>query len=703
MKTKLFFLLVLLLATIQTSIAFQEKQDHEVLFEKAMYTMETKADLKEAISLFELLINTYPNEKEYVAKALFYEGMCYEKLGNIEARKYYEKVINDYSDQSELVQLAQISLKRVLTLEKPTDVQLASVLPEDLTIINLYDKGSSVIKGTMVENSSLSPDGTKIVGVDYSDGQNIAVYDRLSKQIQKITQYEWLTEPVGWTYYPSWSPDGKEIVYMFSDYNNYELQVSTLEGKTRTLLRNESNAGQIIPRQWSQDGCNILTFKQDSSGFYTIGLVSAKEGSFKVLHKTQWKSELIEGNASLSPDGKFVVFSDGQKDKLDLFIIDTEGGTATILSDHPTNELDPLWSPDGKHIVFIRETKGGSFLYAIEMTEGKPAGSPFLIREGMQDVNLANWTENGIHYNLWVDIHDIHTLPLNPETGIPSGEPKPLDYTPTGSNISPVWSHDGEYLAFVSYEDKHEVVILPVDGGETRHYSIPNPEEFWNLSVSGLRWLPDNSGVSLTAEGSMGNSSAYRLDLITGKWQNWILPMHGWTSMDWGPDENSFVYAGWTHIDTDVNAVDPGLHQFNVITGETRNIFQPEPAEWYTFRGLKFSRDYKKLTYIFQDSKLMVLDLESGESRMLAEKYWSPTFSPDGKKILSFGPYEDAKTTGIIVFSLDGEILHQYDIAQHFTSGTRISQSDWSPDGKQLVFITRDMKYKTYLMKNVLK
>ncbi len=186
MKTKLFFLLVLLLATIQTSIAFQEKQDHEVLFEKAMYTMETKADLKEAISLFELLINTYPNEKEYVAKALFYEGMCYEKLGNIEARKYYEKVINDYSDQSELVQLAQISLKRVLTLEKPTDVQLASVLPEDLTIINLYDKGSSVIKGTMVENSSLSPDGTKIVGVDYSDGQNIAVYDRLSKQIQKI-------------------------------------------------------------------------------------------------------------------------------------------------------------------------------------------------------------------------------------------------------------------------------------------------------------------------------------------------------------------------------------------------------------------------------------------------------------------------------------------------------------------------------------
>jgi hypothetical protein len=49
---------------------------------------------------------------------------------------------------------------------------------------------------------------------------------------------------------------------------------------------------------------------------------------------------------------------------------------------------------------------------------------------------------------------------------------------------------------------------------------------------------------------------------------------------------------------------------------------------------------------------------------MLAEKYRSPTFSPNGQKILAFYPYREGKnvTTGVAVFSLNDEILHQYNI-----------------------------------------
>ena len=87
------------MATINTSMSFQEMQDHKVLFEKAKYTMETKADLKEAINLFESLITSYPNEKEYVAKALLYQGMFYEKLGNQEAVKKYQRLVNNFPAQ----------------------------------------------------------------------------------------------------------------------------------------------------------------------------------------------------------------------------------------------------------------------------------------------------------------------------------------------------------------------------------------------------------------------------------------------------------------------------------------------------------------------------------------------------------------------------------------------------------------------------
>ena len=113
MKTKLYFLIVLSLAIIITLMAFQVRQDHKTLFEKAKYCMETKGDLKEAITLFDSLIRTYPNQREYAANAQFHIGLCYEKLGNQAAQKAYQDVITNYGDQKELVKVARQRLSQL--------------------------------------------------------------------------------------------------------------------------------------------------------------------------------------------------------------------------------------------------------------------------------------------------------------------------------------------------------------------------------------------------------------------------------------------------------------------------------------------------------------------------------------------------------------------------------------------------------------
>ncbi len=683
MKSKtiiVFFTLTFFLVTGLVTQSFS--QESKQLFQQGLMAENGEGNLQDAISIYEKIVADESAENSVKAKAQLHIGLCYEKLGKAEAIRAYELVLQNYQNYEAEVQLASLRL-----------ADLIKVDDKDLSIINLYGKGSSVKEGTSLENSSLSPDGSKMVGIEYSIGQNVAVYDLQTREIELITKYDWETPGHGWTYFPVWSPNGKEIAYLFSDWEgSYEVQVSTLQGQKRMLIKNESIGGQIYPRQWSKDGSVILTFKQDTAGFYTIGLVPAKGGAFRALHKTQWTGQFIKGDASLSPDGKYIIFADGKEDNLDLFIMNTKGGTPILISGNPANEYDPLWSPDGKFMVFIKETKGESLLYALEITEGKPTGQPFLIKEGMQNVGLMNWTEYGIAYSMSFNLHDIYTIPLDMETGIPTAIPKPLDYTPVGSNICPVWSHDGKYLAFISYADKPEVVILTIEGGETRHYPIHAPG-FWELTLGDLHWLPDNSGLSFNVRSPKEIPTVYRLDLASGEWQNWPLPVSIWSLTDWGPDENSFIYTS--------GGPEPGIYQFNINTEETKHIFQPKESSFYIFRALKYSMDRKKVTFMYQSemdiNNLMVLDIESGEEKIIGENCMSPTFSPDGQKIVA---HYDSKIT---IFSLDGEILQQYDLFQYFTSGTRIYGFDWSPDGKQLVFMTRNIVDGTYLMKNVLK
>jgi Tol biopolymer transport system component len=695
MKNSLPILLIFLVAA---SFSFGQATDPEKILNAAIYEEEVNGNLEAAMQLYNDIIKNYPNDRAIVAEALYRNGITNEKLGNQKATEYYEMVIKNYPEQSEIVHLARIRLNNIL---KENPASPASAVTAGLSVIKLYDEDADMRKGTRLDLSSLSPDGTKLVGIHFLVGQNVATYEIDSKEIELITDYDWTSEGSGWAYFPTWSPDSEKIAYLFAPFEDpgdmqYHLKITGLDGGSSTLVRNEPNAGQIIPRQWSLDGESILTFIQDTTGYYTISLVSADDGSIKRIHKTQWQGQIPEGDASLSPDGKYIAFADGPEDQMDIFIMFVEGGTPVEVSGYPTNEREPLWSPDGENIVFIRELKGESLLYTQKISDGEPDGSPLLVKEGMQNIDLMNWTENGISYNMMLDIHDIYTLNIDPETAAPEDKPRPLNFTPTGSNIIPVWSHDGQYLAFVSYADQPKVVVIPANEDKPRYYSIHAPG-FWELSLWDLRWLPDDSGIGFTVVTPNDEIRTHVVDLASGEWRYWNLPVPGWTRAEWGPDNNSQIIS--------VNGLKPLLYKYNKTTGDTLKFFQSEDTTWLTIRAMKSSRDHKNVAFMTGEKGIMLVDCETGEHKRISEEGWHPTFSPDGKKILTFGIYEEEgkKYKGIVLFSIEGEMLHRYDLAHHFESGTRINAPDWSPKGNKLAFMTRNIVDETALLKNVLK
>src|SRR5438128_11618389 len=91
-----------LLVTILTlSAAFfaSAQKTPESLLGAALHQEEVQGDLKGAISAYQKVLATPGVSRKTAAEALVRLGQCYEKLGDAESRKAYERVLREYSDQ----------------------------------------------------------------------------------------------------------------------------------------------------------------------------------------------------------------------------------------------------------------------------------------------------------------------------------------------------------------------------------------------------------------------------------------------------------------------------------------------------------------------------------------------------------------------------------------------------------------------------
>ncbi len=70
----------------------------------------------------------------------------------------------------------------------------------------------------------------------------------------------------------------------------------------------------------------------------------------------------------ISPDGKHIVFNY----KGNLYIVDVEGGRAEQITSNPAYDSDPMWTPDGKNIVFSSYREKSKDIYIVSAEGGIP-------------------------------------------------------------------------------------------------------------------------------------------------------------------------------------------------------------------------------------------------------------------------------------------------------------------------------------------
>ena len=88
-------------------------QKPEAQFQKGLIKEEGEGALLEAIEIYNEVAGDESAERSLQAKALLHVGLCYEKLGKQEAKKTYQKIINQFPEQTGTVKVAKEKLSRM--------------------------------------------------------------------------------------------------------------------------------------------------------------------------------------------------------------------------------------------------------------------------------------------------------------------------------------------------------------------------------------------------------------------------------------------------------------------------------------------------------------------------------------------------------------------------------------------------------------
>src|SRR6266851_5469891 len=192
-RTGLFLTVAVLAGLLATSLAIAQKDDQaEVLMQAAHQKQLVEGQMEEAIQLYKRIVQEHAGNRAVAAQALLEMGQCYEKLGNAEARKAYERVLREYADQPEVAE----ARRRLAALGQPAGSGNGSEM-----VTRRVWAGSDVEAGV-----SLSPDGRYLSCIDGTTG-DLALRDLATGKMRRLTKGGSSTD-----FMPSAiSPDGRLV------------------------------------------------------------------------------------------------------------------------------------------------------------------------------------------------------------------------------------------------------------------------------------------------------------------------------------------------------------------------------------------------------------------------------------------------------------------------------------------------------------
>jgi serine/threonine protein kinase len=213
---------------------------------------------------------------------------------------------------------------------------------------------------------ALSPDGTRLAVTIFAGSQGTAdiwIFDLTRGTGTRLTFST--ASPANQTT-PVWTPDGKTVFYASSVKGAPHIYAKAADGSSPERAVLEGTDSFEYPRSISPDGRYLVYERKvpkSETGYHLWALPLFGDGkSFPIV-----QDAFDEGEATVSPDGKWMAYQSNESGRREVYIAAFPGGGAKWQVSS-NGGIAAKWREDGKELFFLDPADN---LVAVDVTSGK--------------------------------------------------------------------------------------------------------------------------------------------------------------------------------------------------------------------------------------------------------------------------------------------------------------------------------------------
>lgn len=344
---------------------------------------------------------------------------------------------------------------------------------------------------------ALSPDGEQIAFA--WDGESLAGERQFDLYVQRADG----DSPIRLTTHPrddrspAWSPNGERLAYVrCGDGGDCEVLVNDASGGNERLI---VDTGMTIrDLVWSPDGERLaFSGRRGRQGAYSLHLLSLSGGETQRLTSptSTYPGDL---DPAFSPDGRHLAFIRTALDgRQDVAMVTVDGGRVRRLAREQKGVTGLDWTADGREVVYAANREGAAGLWRVA-TQG---GAPRWVALGADGGEIASPSVARRGDGVAFARQMVRSQIMEVASGSDRGRPM---LRSTRDDRQPAISPDGQSVAFISTRTGgHEVWTAWPDGNGAQRKTA-----FEGARVSAPRWSPDSRTLVVSAR-AQGNADIF--------------------------------------------------------------------------------------------------------------------------------------------------------------------------------------------------